>query len=74
MPFVGWRNFTGLCDKGELSHKFYGYGYGTFMWPQQKLLDELLANLVLIVRNLSVGRFITRRGTLDMQRSWRSMV
>ena len=68
MPFVGWRNFTGLCDKGELSHKFYGYGYGTFMWPQQKLLDELLANLVLIVRNLSVGRFITRRGTLDMQR------
>lgn len=68
MPFVGWRNFTGLCDKGQLSHNFYGYGYGTFMWPQQKLLDELLANLVLIVRNLSVGRFVTRRGALEMSR------
>ena len=66
LPFVGWRNFMGLCERGDLSHKFYGYGYGTFMWPQQKLLDELLANLVLIVRNLSVGKFISKRGALEM--------
>ena len=66
-PYVAWRNFLNLLGDGK-PHDFWGYGYGTLMWPQQKLLDELLANLVLINRNISVGRFITTHGTLDRER------
>lgn len=65
-PFASWRNFTDLrLDK---PHSFWGWGYGTFMWPQQKLHDEMLANLILIARNLSIGRFITKHGVLDKER------
>ena len=66
-PFVLWRNFLNLLGDGK-AHDFWGYGYGTFMWPQQKLYDELLANLVLINRNTSIGRFLTTQGTLDRER------
>ena len=66
-PFVAWRNFLNLLGDGK-AHDFWGYGYGTFMWPQQKLYDELLANLILINRNTSVGRFLTTEGTLDRER------
>ncbi len=66
-PYCAWRNFLNLLGDGK-SHDFWGYGYGTLMWPQQKLLDELLANLVLINRNISVGRFVTTHGTLDRER------
>ncbi len=66
-PFVLWRNFLNLLGDGK-AHDFWGYGYGTFMWPQQKLYDELLANLILINRNTSVGRFLTTYGTLDRER------
>ncbi len=66
-PFVAWRNFLDLLGDGK-PHDFWGYGYGTLLWPQQKLLDELIANLVLINRNISVGRFVTTHGAIDRER------
>ncbi len=66
-PFIHWRNFLNMLGDGK-AHDFWGYGYGTFMWPQQKLYDELLANLILINRNTSIGRFLTTYGTLDRER------
>ena len=31
------------------------------------MLDEMIANLILIVRNQAVGRFLTKQGALDME-------
>ena len=62
-PFVAWRNFHELIDGKAQS--FWGFGYGSLLWPDQKLLDELWANVVLITRNIAVGRYMTTKGTLD---------
>ena len=63
-PFAHWRNFLDLLDSGS-AHGFWGYGYGTLAWPQQKMLDEFLSNFILILRNLGVGRFIAKDGAVD---------
>ena len=60
-PFAHWRNFIDLLDEGK-SHGFWGYGYGTLAWPQQKMLDEFISNFILILRNLGIGRFIAKDG------------
>ena len=63
-PYAHWRNFLDLLDEGK-SHGFWGYGYGTLAWPQQKMLDEFLSNFILILRNLGIGRFIAKDGAID---------
>ena len=63
-PFAAWRHFHELIEGKAQS--FWGFGYGSLLWPDQKLLDELWANVVLITRNIAVGRYITTKGTLDM--------
>ena len=63
-PFAHWRNFLDLLDDGA-AHGFWGYGYGTLAWPQQKMLDEFLSNFILILRNLGIGRMVTKDGALD---------
>ena len=63
-PFAHWRNFLDLQHDGK-AHSFWGYGYGTLAWPQQKMLDEFMANFLLMVRNLGVGRFIAKDGAID---------
>lgn len=63
-PFAHWRNFLDLMDECK-PHGFWGYGYGTLAWPQQKMLDEYLANFGLILRNLGVGKFIAKDGAVD---------
>ena len=63
-PFAHWRNFLDLQSDGQ-PHSFWGYGYGTLCWTQQKMLDEFLANFILILRNLGVGRFIAKDGAVD---------
>lgn len=63
-PFAHWRNFLDLLAKGK-PHGFWGYGYGTLAWPQQKMLDEYLANFGLILRNLGLGRMVTKDGAID---------
>ena len=66
-PFVHWRNFFDVDATSGLAHSFWGHGYGVQLWNNQKLLDELLANLILISRNQAVGRFISKQGMLDME-------
>ncbi len=66
-PFCSWRNFTDIDDQSGKPHEFWGYGYGTQLWSNQKLIDEMLANLVLISRNQAVGRFLSTKGALDME-------
>ena len=63
-PYTHWRNFIDLQYEGK-DHGFWGYGYGTLCWSQQKMLDEFLANFILILRNLGVGRFLTEDGAID---------
>lgn len=66
-PFCSWRNFMDIDDSTGKPHEFWGYGYGTQLWTNQKLIDEMLANLVLISRNQAVGRFLSKEGALDME-------
>ena len=66
-PFAHWRNFLDVDDVNGKAYNFWGHGYGHQLWENQKLLDEMLANLVLISRNQSVGRFLSIMGSLDME-------
>ena len=62
-PFSCWRNFHELIP-GK-AQAFWGYGYGTLLWPEQKILDEVWANIVYIMRRISVGRMLAKQGVLD---------
>lgn len=66
-PYAHWRNFLDVDDMTGKAYNFWGHGYGEQLWDNQKLLDEMLANLVLISRNQSVGRFVSIKGALDME-------
>ena len=62
-PFACWRNFHRLCEGKP--HDFWGFGYATLLLPEQKLLDEIWANVVFLMRRLSVGRLVTSEGTFE---------
>lgn len=64
-PYSCWRNFLNYSDDGK-PNNFWGFGYAKLLWPQQKMLDHLLANLVLIINNQATGRMLAPRGALDM--------
>ena len=63
-PFTHWRNFLDLHGDGK-NHNFWGYGYASICWTQQKVLDEFVSNFIHILRNLGVGRIIAEDGTID---------
>lgn len=65
-PFAHWRNFLDVSSNGKPSD-FWGYGYATLLEPQQKVLDEFLANYMWITRNLATGRLLAREGVLDQE-------
>ena len=62
-PFTCWRNFH-LMRPGH-AQDFWGFGYGTLLWPQQKLLDEIWANIVYIARRTATGRLMGPKGAID---------
>lgn len=65
-----WRNFPDIYfgeDGTEQSQKFFGHGYASFMWPQQKWLDDLYANFVLMLRRIAIGRILSKKGALDLE-------
>ena len=64
-PFQFMRCFTRLALNGA-AMEFWGFGYASIMWEQQKVYDEFYANFLLILRNQAVGRFLSKEGTLDM--------
>lgn len=66
-PFCSWRNFTDIDDMSGKPNEFWGYGYGSQLWTNQKFLDEMMANLGTIARNQAVGRFVSPRGMFDME-------
>ena len=66
-PFCSWRNFVDIDDMSGKPNEFWGYGYGSQLWTNQQLLDEMIANLVLISRNQAVGRFVSPKGMFDME-------
>ena len=68
-PFSFWRNFTSSFDKRK-GQDFWGFGYGTLLSPQQKFLDEMLAALVAIARNMPSGQVITTKGALDPEQQY----
>ena len=68
-PFTAWRNFTASYDMLK-AQDFWGFGFGTLLYPQQMFLDEMLATLVAIARNMPVGQAVTTRGTLDREQQY----
>ena len=66
-PFATWRNFPAIKHSSKQSRSFWGHGYGALCWSQQKFLDEVYSNLILMLRRLSIGRMISKRGALDME-------
>ena len=66
-PFATWRNFPVMKYSSKQTQAFWGHGYGALCWSQQKFIDEIYSNLVLMLRRLSIGRMISKRGALDME-------
>ena len=64
--FSHWRNFLDVGAQGK-SSDFWGVGFGTLIEPQQKVLDEFLANYMWITRNLATGRLFAREGVVDQE-------
>ena len=68
-PYTAWRNFSlGMDDRKATS--WWGFGYGTLLNPQQKFLDEMLATLVAIARNMPTGQAIITKGALDPEQQY----
>lgn len=65
IPFVGWRNFPILCLDGR-AQDFWGHGYGSLAWPEQKFLDQVYASLIQIMQNMPVGAILSKKGAIDM--------
>lgn len=63
-PYAHWRNFVDLHEDGK-NHGFWGYGYASLCWTQQKVLDEFVSNFIHILRNLGVGRILAEDGAID---------
>ena len=63
-PYTHWRNFLDLHEDGK-NHGFWGYGYGTLCWTQQKVLDEFIGSFTQMLRNLGVGRYKAKHGAID---------
>ena len=68
-PFTCWRNFTSSLDKKK-AQDFWGFGFGTLLLPNQKLLDEMLATLVAIARNMPTGQAVIQKGALDPEQDY----
>ena len=68
-PFTTWRNFPYMLGNGQ-AQSFWGHGYASLAWSQQKFLDEVYSNFILILRRLSVGRVISKKGALDLQNAF----
>ena len=68
-PYACWRNFTSAFDDRK-SQDFWGFGFGTLLNPQQMFLDEMLATLVSIARNMPTGQAVVTRGTLDPEQKY----
>ena len=64
--YAHWRNFLDVRANGAPTD-FWGYGYPTLLEPQQRVLDEFLANYMWITRNLATGRLLAREGVLDQE-------
>ena len=65
-PYSVWRNFTSV-GQDRRAMDFFGFSYGTLLLPQQKFLDEMLATLVAISRNMPTGQVVVTEGTLDRE-------
>ena len=68
-PFACWRYLEIFDDSGR-PNEFWGYGLPSLLKPQQKLLDCLLANLVLLLRKQTTGRVLAPKGMFDNQVTW----
>lgn len=68
-PFSCWRNFLEYDESGQ-PNSFWGFGFAQLLWPQQKFLDYLMANICLILKNQSTGRYIAPEGMFDLQNAW----
>ena len=68
-PFACWRYLQIFDDSGR-PNEWWGYGLPSLLKPQQKLLDCLLANLVLLLRKQTTGRLLAPKGMFDNQVTW----
>ena len=68
-PFACWRYFEIFSETGR-PNEWWGFGLPSLLKPQQKLLDCLLANLVLLMRKQTTGRILAPKGMFDNQVTW----
>ena len=68
-PYACWRNFTSSLDEKK-AQDMWGFGYGTLLLPNQKLLDEMIATLVAIARNMPTGQMVATKGALDPEQQY----
>ena len=71
-PFATWRNFPHLRADGQ-GQAFWGHGYGALAWSQRKFVDEVYSNLILAMRNMGVGGYISKKGVINMQNAIQGM-
>jgi hypothetical protein len=63
-PFSCWRNFRNYTDSGQ-PESFWGFGFASLLWPQQKILDHLLAAVVVLTNHETVRWYLTKFGAID---------
>ncbi len=72
IPYATWRNFPHMRADGQGS-AFWGHGYGALAWSQQKFVDEVYSNLILAMRNMGVGGYISKKGAINMNQAIQGM-
>ena len=60
-PYSAWRCFD-VVDKSKKPCQFWGTGYPKKLWRQQKLLDNIIANILIMISNQASGMMITEYG------------
>lgn len=69
-PHVCGRGFK-VFDATGMACRFWGFGYGSFLATQQKMLDETLAQVLLILQNQGLGQFLVLKGAVDWKKARR---
>ena len=67
-PYAAARGFK-LYDSEGKANVFWGFSYPRLLEASQKVLDESIAQVLLILQNHGVGRSYTIKGLIDRQRA-----
>lgn len=69
-PYVCGRGFKHYDANGD-PNVFWGFGYPRILSAQQKVLDEVIAQILLILQNQGLGQFLMLKGAMGKNKRMR---